>query len=80
MHTCSLNSMRTVWDRLAEPRDLRPPNTTSNTLHGDNGSAESEWYARSVTESGRDSYKTSYAIMKVYTSTYMMYLFPLFCN
>ena len=47
--------MRTVWDRLAEPSDLRPPNITSNTLCGDSCRAESEWEYRSVTESGRDS-------------------------
>ena len=34
--------MRTVWDSLVEPRDLRPPNITSNTLCGDSCRAESE--------------------------------------
>ena len=47
--------MRAVWDRLSEPRDLRPPNITSNTLCGDSCRAESECACRLVTESGRDS-------------------------
>ena len=47
--------MRTVWDSLAEPGDLCPPNITSNTQCGDSCRAEIEWLHRLVTESGRDS-------------------------
>ena len=54
-NTYSLNSTRTVWDRLFPRNDLCPPKATSNTLCGDSCIAESEWKTRSVTVSGSGS-------------------------
>ena len=45
--------MITVQEIGATPIDLNPPNTTSHTQCGDTCIADSEWYIRLVTDSGR---------------------------
>ena len=44
-----------VWDIESSKNDFCPPNTINHTVCGDSCSVESEWFIRSVSESGRGS-------------------------